>query len=141
MMSMFIPLDMTAGAEKMAATDPHGLTLTLISVCTVFAALVVLYFIYSLIGKIAQRSIPSPVKKDHGKRNATGTAADERTAAAIAMALEAELGRADEAAIAMALHLHFNEYVHDTEPGIITITSVPGAWADKTLTFRKTPRK
>ena len=36
----------------MMQTDPHGLTLTLISVSVVFAALIVLYFVYSLSGNI-----------------------------------------------------------------------------------------
>lgn len=137
---MIIPsiiLDMTAGAEKMAKTDPHGFTLSLIAVCVVFTALVVLYFVYSLIGKVSRRSFDAPVSKPRpGKGRA-----DSETAAAIALALQAELSEADKAAIAMALHLYFNEYVHDSEPGIITIMPSSGAWADKSLTFRKTPRK
>ena len=42
----------------MAETDPHGLTLALIAVTTVFTALVILYFIYSSIGKAANSDVP-----------------------------------------------------------------------------------
>lgn len=135
---MTIILNMTAGAQRMAETDPHGLTLALIAVTTVFTALVILYIIYSAIGKASQKGMPRLPK---AKKRKAGKTPDADTAAAIAMALEAELGGEVNAAIAMALHLYFNDAVHDTEPGIITITPRQSAWNDKTLTFRKTPRK
>lgn len=139
-MILFTILEMTAGARKMAETDPHGWILTMIAVCTVFSALVVLYFVYSLIGKISQRGeVPSSPKKT-GKK-AAGKDPDEQTAAAIAMALEAELGGGTYAAIATALHLYFSQSVHDVEPGIVTIVPRESAWSDKSLTFRKLPRK
>ena len=129
-------LDMTAGAQRMAETDPHGWTLALIAVSTVFTALVILYFIYSFIGKASNSKVPR-VKRSRRK----GSAPDAETAAAIAMALEAENGGEVNAAIAMALHLYFNNAVHDIEPGIITFAPRATSWNDKTLTFRKTPRK
>jgi Na+-transporting methylmalonyl-CoA/oxaloacetate decarboxylase gamma subunit len=131
-------LDMTAGAQRMAETDPHGWTLALIAVSTVFTALVILYFIYSFIGK-ASNSKVSRVK--HVRKSRKGSAPDAETAAAIAMALEAENGGEVNAAIAMALHLYFNNSVHDVEPGIITFAPRATQWNDKSLTFRKTPRK
>ncbi|MBQ6015188.1 MAG: OadG family protein [Bacteroidales bacterium] len=129
-------LNMTAGAERMAQTDPHGWTLALIAVTTVFTALVILYFIYSFIGKASNSKVPR-VKRSPRK----GSAPDAETAAAIAMALEAENGGEVNAAIAMALHLYFNDAVHDIEPGIITFAPRATQWNDKSLTFRKTPRK
>ena len=120
----------------MAETDPHGWTLALIAVSTVFTALVILYFIYGTIGKVANSKVPR-VKRSRKK----GSAPDAETAAAIAMALEAEQGGEVNAAIAMALHLYFNDAVHDIEPGIITFAPRVTSWNDKTLTFRKTPRK
>ena len=129
-------LNKTAGAERMAQTDPHGWTLALIAVTTVFTALVILYFIYSFIGKASNSKVPR-VKRSPRK----GSAPDAETAAAIAMALEAENGGEVNAAIAMALHLYFNDAVHDIEPGIITIAPLATQWNDKSLTFRKTPRK
>lgn len=103
----FLPL--TAGADRMAVTDPHGWTLTLISVSVVFAALVVLYLIYSLCGKAFSGTV---------RHNA-----DEGTAAAIALALELEQ----------------NNSIHDTESGVITITHHSAEWDDKTFNFRKAP--
>ena len=129
-------LNMTAGAQRMAETDPHGWTLALIAVSTVFTALVILYFIYSTIGKASNSKVPG-MKRSKKK----GSAPDAETAAAIAMALEAEQGGEVNAAIAMALHLYFNDTVHDIEPGIITFAPRVTQWNDKTLTFRKTPRK
>ena len=45
-------LPLTAGGDRMAEIDPHGWTLTIISVSTVFAALIILYFIYNFSGNI-----------------------------------------------------------------------------------------
>lgn len=60
-MMTFVPL--TAGAEKMAATDPHGWTLTIVCVLVVFGCLLLLYGVYSLLGTIMGRkaagSLPS----------------------------------------------------------------------------------
>ena len=38
-------------SADMAIRDPHGVTITLVSVAVVFLALVVLYFAYAMIGK------------------------------------------------------------------------------------------
>lgn len=134
-------LNMTAGAQRMAQTDPHGWTLALIAVTTVFTALLILYFIYNMIGKAAQKSLSGTPRGRKAKKAKAGTAPDADTAAAIAMALESELGGEVNAAIAMALHLYLNDTVHDIEPDIITIMPRQSSWNDKTLTFRKTPRK
>lgn len=135
---MTVILNMTEGARRMAETDPHGLTLTLIAVTTVFTALVILYFVYSLIGKLSQPSAPKAPK---ASRKKTKGGPDAETAAAIAMALEAELGGEVNAAIAMALHLHLGNAVHDVEPGIITYAPRESAWGTPSLNFRKTPKK
>ena len=137
--SLFSLLLLTAGGDRMAQVDPHGWTLTLISVSTVFAALIVLYFIYNFSGnafsgkyKIKRKpKAPKPVK---------GTLDDE-VAAAIALALQAETADGTEAAIATALHLYLSAAVHDFEPGFITIRRTPGPWDNRQFNFRKTPRK
>ena len=102
---------LTAGADRMAATDPHGWTLTIISVGVVFIALIILYGLYSLSGRIL-----------------------------IALALDMENGGDTYAAIATAVHLYLSDTVHDTEPGIVTITRKDSAWNNKELTFRRLPR-
>ena len=109
---MTLPM-ITTGAEKMMASDPHGLTLTLISLMVVFGCLLILYGAYSLSGAIFSGKFR--------RRKVEPTATDET-----------------EAAIAAALHLYMREQVHDKETGIITIK--PGkasGWASKTLTLRK----
>ncbi len=57
---------------QVAESDPHGVIITVVSVIVVFAALIVLYFAYSIIGKIANWK--------------TGSKSDE-IAAAISLAL------------------------------------------------------
>ena len=127
---------LTAGGDRMMETDPHGWTLTLISVSVVFAALIVLYFVYSLSG-----SIFSGKFKREPKANKTvkGTP-DAEIAAAIAVALDMENSGDVYAAIATAVHLYLNDTVHDVEPGIVTITRKDSGWNNKALTFRKLPR-
>ena len=134
--SLFSLILLTAGGDRMAATDPHGWTLTLISVCVVFSALIVLYFIYTFSGNI----FSGKYKRTPKVKAAKGTV-DAEVAAAIALALEAEAGGETEAAIATALHLYLSDAVHDVEPGVITLRRNPSAWDNKQLNFRKLPRK
>ena len=134
--SLFSLIPLTAGADRMAVTDPHGWTLTIISVTCVFAALIILYFIYTFSGNI----FSGKYKRKPRVKVAKGTV-DAEVAAAIALALEAEAGGDTEAAIAMALHLYLSDAVHDVEPGVITLRRNPSAWDNKQLNFRKLPRK
>ena len=124
----------------MAATDPHGWTLTLISVSVVFMALIILYFVYSLSGGIFSGKFKSR-KKPRKSRSKD----QDLVAAAIALALDAELSGIDpqtQAAIALALHLSLNDSVHDVEPGFITIDRTSGPeWASRQLNFRKSPKQ
>lgn len=129
---------LTAGSDRMAEVDPHGWTLTIISVSVVFLALIILYFIYTLSGNIFSGKIR------FGKSNRAASGADDSDAiaAAIAMALEAENGGDDTAAaIATALHLYLDDGVHDIEPGIITIRHKVSGWDNKERNFRKSIQK
>ena len=134
---LFSLLPLTAGSDRMAQIDPHGWTLTLISVSTVFAALIVLYFIYNFSGNIFSGKYK---RKPRAPKAPKGAVSGE-VAAAIALALQAEAGGETEAAIATALHLYLSDAVHDIEPGFITIRRTPSAWDDRQSNFRKTPRK
>ena len=127
---------LTAGADRMAEVDPHGWTLPLISVSVVFIALIILFFVYKLIGKAFSEKPAGTKKQSKGKT-------DEGVAAAIALALDCELSGsdADAAAIALALHLYCDDGVHDRESGIITISRTPSSWDDKSRNFRKLPVK
>ena len=138
---------LTAGAERMASTDPHGWTLTIISVGVVFAALIILYGLYSLSGKVFSGELKAGAKKGlrAGKRLTRSVipgsdAESPEVAAAIALALDMESGGDTYAAIAAAVHLYFCDTVHDTEPGIVTITRKDSPWNNKQLTFRKLPK-
>lgn len=133
-MTTFLYSFLTAGADKMAQTDPHGWTLTLISVGVVFCALIILYFVYSFSGAIFSGKFK--------KEKKSGKGADDATAAAIALALDDFCGNSDEkAAIALALHLYFNDSVHDIEPGVVTIRkSAAPSWNSPEFRFRKYKR-
>lgn len=127
---------LTAGGDRMMETDPHGWTLTLISVTVVFSALIVLYFVYSFSGSIFSGKFKRAPKP---KKAAKGTP-DAEVAAAIAVALDMENSGDVYAAIATAVHLYLNDAVHDVEPGIVTITRTQTGWNNKALNFRKLPR-
>ena len=130
---------LTAGGDRMLETDPHGWTLTLISVSVVFSALIVLYFIYSFSGSIFSgkfKRAPKPKKRSVIPSEVEGS----QIAAAIALALDMECSGEEYAAIATAVHLYLNDAVHDVEPGIVTIARKESAWNDKQLNFRKLPR-
>ena len=137
MTTFLFSLLLTAGGDRMAQIDPHGWTLTLISVSTVFAALIVLYFIYNFSGNIFSGKFKRKPKAPKAPKGAVSG----EVAAAIALALQADAGSETEAAIATALHLYLSDAVHDVEPGIITLRRTPSAWDNKQSNFRKTPRK
>ncbi len=127
---------LTAGADKMAQTDPHGWTLTLISVCVVFCALLILYGVYSLSGDI----FSGKFKRKSSPKAASGD--EQAIAAAIALALSAEGTSDEEIAALAALSLYLGDSVHDVEPGFITIRKNPAsAWGNPQFNFRKYPRK
>lgn len=139
---------LTAGADRMAATDPHGWTLTIISVGVVFIALIILYGLYSLSGMVFSGELKADAKKAAraGKRltraviPGTDRESPDEVAAAVALALDMEQDGDTYAAIATAVHLYLSDSVHDIEPGIVTITRKDSAWNSKELTFRKLPR-
>ena len=129
-------------AEILKETDPHGFTLSIVSVTVVFCALLILLTIYTFTGKLfsGQIKIKKPAKKKVSTPKG-GSGNEAEIAAAIAMALDAEMGGEAEAAIAMAMHLYLSEAIHDSEPFVITIRKNPAsAWNDRTSNFRKTVR-
>lgn len=109
-------------SAEMAARDPHGIIITVVSVAVVFTALVVLYFAYTFVGKAVNGKVDwkSLVRRFKRKSKAKGMPSEEE-AAAIAMALDQELNGETYAAIGLALHQYLNDTVHDNESYIITI--------------------
>lgn len=109
-------------SAEMAARDPHGLIITLVSVAVVFSALVILYFAYTFIGKAINGKIDfRRCFRSCRKSSASDKCPSDEEAAAIALALDQELNGEAYAAIAMAMHQYLNDTVHDTESYIITI--------------------
>lgn len=108
-----------SGAESIRERDPHGWVLTITCVTVVFAALLLLYFIYSLLGRFFTGGI-SPKREKAQTEDMTPEVA---------------------AAIAMALHLHLGEDIHDSESFVLTMKQSASAWNDRSLTIRKKPLK
>ena len=88
-------------SAEMAASDPHGFIITIVSVTVVFVSLTILYFAYNFIGKC----VNGRKKKEGRKKTAVHDGREEETAAAISM----------------ALHRYLSETAHDEESYIITI--------------------
>ena len=108
-------------SAEMAARDPHGVIITVVSVAVVFTALVVLYFAYTFVGKAVNGKFDWKSLACRFKRKAAKGAPSEEEAAAIAMALDQELNGETYAVIGLALHQYLNDTVHDNESYIITI--------------------
>ena len=141
MTTFLFNLLLTAGGDRMMETDPHGWTLTLISVTVVFSALIVLYFVYSLSGSIFSGKFKREPKPKKRTRSVIPSEVEgSEIAAAIAVALDMENSGDVYAAIATAVHLYLNDAVHDVEPGIVTITRKDSGWNNKALTFRRLPQ-
>lgn len=137
--------DSTTKAQIMAKNDPHGLTLTVVSVAVVFTALAILWFLFWLLfdrrakKKMAGQAGHDGTPKRHSRPDRESP--DGEVAAAIALALDMEASGDDYAAIAAAVHLYLTEAIHDVEPGIVTIRRTESsAWNNKTLTFRQLPQ-
>ena len=132
-------------AQIVKENDPHGYTLTIVSISVVFLALLILFTIYNFSGKVfsGQIKFRNPFKRGARAAGAASLPAggsDDEIALAIAMALHSECGGETEAAIALALHRFLSESMHDAEPFIITVQPHTSAWNDRTRNFRKQPR-
>ncbi len=109
-----------AKSADIAVKDPHGAIITLVSVSVVFIALVILYYAYTLIGKVISGQIKLPARKQ--KSGTAGrNAPSPEEAAAIALALDQEMNGETYAAIGLALHQYLGSSIHDMESYIITI--------------------
>lgn len=121
--------EMTNGAVKMASYDPHGWTLSIVAVSVVFTGLILLFFVYSLSGRIFTKVAMPKIKHRMKKRRCEENA---EVAAAIALALDMECRETDvAAAITAALHLYLTDCPHDIEPDKITIIPRKTSWNDR----------
>lgn len=136
-------VDAMTRSDIMKQRDPHGWVLTLISVSTVFIALIILAFIFGWIGNASRKAagLPTERQKRQARKAARQGEMTPEVAAAISMALSQESGGEVCAAIALALDTCLGTGVHDAESFVITIRPSPRTdWNDKSLTFRKSPR-
>ena len=115
--------------QMFADKDENGFGMTLMAMCIVFSALLLLCLCFYGIGKIG--SLISRINK----RNAHGVAPEEAHVSTI----EHDSGE-EIAAIAMALYEHLN--AHDTENTVLTINKVKRAyspWSSKIYGLREVP--
>ena len=117
--------------QKFKDEDPSGILLTLMSMGVVFSALLMLYLLFKLFGKIFTAK---EKKKEEG---IVDKAVDNETTT---VATQPEGDDEAIAAICMALYQHFN--AHDEESGILTFDrslQQSSAWGSKGNLLRHLP--
>ena len=82
-------------SAEMAENDPHGFIITIVSVSVVFAALIILYFAYTIVGKIVNSKVSQQAQNQPTPEEA--------------------------AAISLALQQDLDDTKHDKESYVITI--------------------
>ncbi len=107
--------DINIGFENITNND---MILAAVGYTVVFMALVVLYFVFTLLSKILTRNIRKRLK-EKGREIKEGA--------------DVSISGEVSAAISMALYLHFNEQ-HDEESGLLTIKKISrrySPWSSK----------
>ncbi|PTN06757.1 OadG family transporter subunit [Mangrovibacterium marinum] len=115
-----------SAGERFVEHDPIGVGMVIVAMSVVFSALAILFLFYLLVGR-----------KFKAKKKAKSAAGEHKQAP------EEHLSGEVNAAIAMALHLHFAEQ-HDFENTVLTIKKVArpySPWSSKIYTLRKHPRQ
>lgn len=137
----------TARSAALAESDPSGGVLTVTAVTVVFSALVLLAVIFTVIGRLMQRSQTAPLPKSpqsHAPAEYKGATSQSPTPSpeaiiAISLALGAEQARpTDEVALAIALSLEsYRACQHDAESYVLTINPRrQTAWNGRALSMR-----
>lgn len=90
-------------SAEMAENDPYGFIITIVSVSVVFASLIILYFAYTLIGKVVNSKMVQPNQASSYAKGQQHPTAEET------------------AAISLALQQRLDESKHDKESYVITI--------------------
>ena len=118
-------------AEAIGRKDPHGLIITLTCMAVVFIILFLVSVVFKYTGRYFQQQ--------NNKKNANEPV---KPAEPRKLANTAAGNREDEvAAIAMALHLYFND-MHETEATGFHLNrglNQHSAWENKSMIFRKSP--
>ncbi len=121
-------------AEAFLQFDPSGILMAITAMSVVFTSLVLLYVLFTLLGKIMVRVAKGeqPVVKPAAELLATAN----RRSSAFA-------GEEEIAAIAMAIH-QFRSELHDKQSTVLTINRVARAyspWSSKIYGLRQVPQK
>lgn len=118
--------------DMFAARDENGFAMTIMAMCIVFTALLVLSLCFKFIGSLNSRkavrlkAIAQGIEPSTVDRHAPGS----------------QDSGEEIAAIVMALHEHLNS--HDTESTVLTINKVKRAyspWSSKIYNLREIPRR
>ncbi len=121
--------------EMLKRDDPYGIGLAIISMSVVFVALILIYLMLKVFGRVSTRAARK-------KAQETAQTPAEVEKAAEIRPDEVRPNAEEVAAITAALHLHYST-MHDEESEIITI-DMPSAhyspWAQKELVMRRAPR-
>ncbi|WP_298612756.1 OadG family protein [uncultured Odoribacter sp.] len=107
--------------------EAGGYTISIVSIIVVFVALGILVFIFMSIPKILEMNIKNKLKKAGHEEPAKNINVEGNV----------------NVAIAMGLHLYFNE-LHDEESNIITIHNAPkqySPWSSKIYSVQNQPVK
>ncbi|NWG28267.1 MAG: OadG family protein [Ignavibacteriaceae bacterium] len=120
-------LSKTGKSEFFKQVDPYGLGMTVIGYVIVFIALLLLYLVFYNISKVLTLKLRRLLRRE-------GIIDKEKKDISIPGEVNA--------AIAMALHLYFQE-VHDEETAILTInraSKIYSPWSSKIYGLRQHPR-
>ena len=120
-------LSKSSKSEFFQKVDPYGLGMTVIGYVIVFIALLLLYIVFFNLTKLIQVKLRSVLRKE-------GAIDKEKKDISIPGEVNA--------AIAMALHLYFQE-LHDEESAILTInraSKIYSPWSSKIYGMRQHPR-
>ncbi|MDE6109980.1 MAG: OadG family protein [Muribaculaceae bacterium] len=123
--------DKNSRVELFAERDENGFGMTIMAMCVVFSALLVLCLCFYAIGAIG---------KNLSRSNKIKSMGDDHTDPEVRAATGHDSGE-EIAAIVMALHEHFN--AHDEENTILTINKVKRAyspWSSKIYGLREVPQ-
>ncbi|WP_303742143.1 OadG family protein, partial [uncultured Muribaculum sp.] len=127
-----IIIDTNSKVEMFAETDGHGFGLSIMAMCIVFSALLLLSLCFYGISRIGARISQTNKARSQGLET-KALAKEERPAH--------DSGE-EIAAIVMALHEHLN--THDKESTILTINKVRKSyspWSSKIYGLREIPRR
>lgn len=123
--------DTNSRVEMFAEIDENGFGMTIMAMCVVFSALLLLCLCFYAIGAIG---------KSVSRSNKIKSSGDDHTDREVRAATAHDSGE-EIAAIVMALHEHFN--AHDAENTILTINKVKRAyspWSSKIYNLREIPQ-